>query len=160
MLTGQSRRETLDKALKDHNHNKLVRGIDEVIQAAPGFKATPPPSPFDNLKPNVNLPIHKPFYQLSEDQFTKMVAGANENLAWVAPYPMASDDAEKRAALLTICQEMVDLEALGLLVDCTKTKYKNNADYALATYGRHSRFYDLTSEALLMFRGTEERKAN
>lgn len=126
-----------------------------------GLPYTPPPSPRIEFKPQIDQGVHQPHYQLSESQYNKLYHASNVGgVAWVALHPNESDNSDEKAKRNTTCQEMVDLEALGLAKDVTESHYKREHEQALRGSKRYIRYYIPTEVAELMFLNSEGRKIN
>lgn len=158
MRTGRARQPQTVKVNteeKEQVHLKYVQSIDELLAHGSNI-----PSPKPKYDPRLDTEQHKPFYTLSEGQYRKLEHSANiGGVAWIVPSPTTNDDEAHRIGLGRLCQEIADLEALGLAQDVSE-HFKEQVEHTLKLHGRHVRFMAATQLAVIMFASAEGRPIN
>ena len=157
LYTGRARAEVGSSLPTDEDlseaaakHAAFVRNVDEIIDSQP-IPIAPPPPPFITYEPKLDLPQHKPVYQLNEAQVERLQVSVKiGDVAWSIPQPRPGDDKELETGLNQLNQEIADLQGLGLVKDVSE-HFKTKIANAMKIYGRHVRYYAPTGYTFQLF---------
>ncbi len=141
-------------------HEDLVKKLDEIVSSQQGVRGDGNTPPWVEYRPKIDAPYNKPVYKLNQSQLDRLQTSVKiGDVAWMIPQPRPDDDKKLKDGLDQLNQEIVDLQALGLVKDVSEL-FRKKIEQAMKQYGRHVQYFATTRLAHYLFTEKEYYRDN